>query len=283
MSLRAVEVPGGSSVGVAMTVIGHASVVSSLTTEFPPAALLWGPKSVGKWTAAEHVCVQHKISEPDLLRVRRLGMAEARDVVFFAQRAAAGGRGRACIIRLDGATPNAVDVLLKSVEDAGSALHFLLVTSGTVPQTLRDRCRAYIFGLLSTEEVEAVLVARGLSVAAARKVATQSGGRVKAALAALNVAEDKTLVLAALRALREADLAALEALADRWRDEHTELLVRWASECVSQRWRTFNEAETGLETALALRVLTALRQDVRPRLVVRATLTDVLRVQHRLV
>lgn len=259
-------------------VVGHADVVRSLVRDFPPVALLWGPKSVGKWTAAEHARAENKIFEPDVLRIRRLGMDEARSVVDFASRAAHTESGRAVLIDLDTGSASAQATLLKTLEDTGPSVHFLLTSSRSCPDTLRSRARQYTFGLLSSGEVAQVMRARGHSVAQSVRLGEQSGGQVRAALAALGMAENKSVVLAAVRALREGDSEALVALADRWRDEHTTLLVQWGHEAVSGRWRLFNDAESGLSnTLLPLRVLIALRRDVRPRLVVRSVLADVLK------
>lgn len=284
MPLRAVEVPfrAEAEEGAQVKVIGNTAAVEALNREFPRAALLWGPPSVGKWTAAEFVRAEHKIFEPDVLRIPRLGMTEAHEAVAFSQCAPSQEHGRACLISLDHASPGAADVLLKAVEDAGPHMHFLMVAARPVPQTLRDRARIYRFGLLTQGEVQTVLTeVRKMATPLAHRLAEQSGGQVKTALDALVVADDKALVLAMLRALREGDQAALDALADRWRDEHTKLLARWATEAVSRQWRTFSEAETGIDLSLALRVLTVLRRDVRPRLVVRALLASVLRAQHQ--
>lgn len=258
--------------------VGHADVAHALIHEFPPVALLWGPKSVGKWTAAEQARAENKIFEPDVLRIRRLGMDEARSVVDFASRTAHTEHGRAALIDLDSGSRVAQDTLLKTLEDTGPSVHFLLTSSRPCPDTLRSRARQYTFGLLSPSEVSLILQARGLGVAQSNRLGEQSGGQVSGALAALVMADDKSVVLACVRALREDDSEALMRLADRWRDGHTALLVQWCHEAVSGRWRLFNDAESGLlSTVLPLRVLIALRKDVRPRLLVRSVLADVLK------
>lgn len=261
-----------------MGVVGHEDVVSALTVEFPSVALLCGPPSVGKWTTAEHVRRHHKIFEPDVLRVRRLDAEGVANVVDFASRAPSGAAGRAVIARLDNTRSSAFNVLLKPLEEAGPSMHFLLVTSQPVPLTVETRARRYDFGLLSMDEVTRFLMdERRMSASTAKRLAGVSRGQVKRALAALDIADRKSLVLAAVRSLKENDAAALESLADRWRDEHTELLATWARESVSHQWRLFNAEETGDVGSLPLRTLVVLRRDVRPRLVVRSLLPDLLR------
>lgn len=257
--------------------IGHMEVVAALTEQFPSAALLWGPPSVGKTLAAEQVRRAHKIFEPDVLRIRRLGVPEARTLIDFASRAASTPAGKVAIVQLDGADRAATDALLKVTEDVHPGMHFLLVASEPIAHTLWDRAQVYPFGLLTQAQVaEFLRTQRGMSAVAAERLAEQSGGQVRGALEALHLAETKAPVLAAVRALRENDPDGLESLAERWRDEHTVLLVRWAHEAVSLRWRTFNDAETGEVGSLPLRVLLALRREARPRLLVRSVLMDLL-------
>lgn len=261
-----------------MQIFGNTRTVTALVEEFPAVALLTGPTSVGKWTAAEHARQVHKIREPDVIRVRRLWRSEAREVVDFASRFSSTEHGKAAIIDLDAGEPAAVDVLLKVTEEPADGMHFLLVTSKPVPVTLLSRARVFEFGLLTQAEVSALLQdQRKMSPSLADRLAEQSGGRVSTALSALTHQDDKALVLAAVRALREHDAVGLESLADRWREEHTDLLVQWATEAVSRRWMMFNEAETGTVGPIPLRTLMVLRTYARPRLVVRSSLMSVLR------
>lgn len=262
-----------------MRVVGNEGAVAALTFEFPRVALLWGPTSVGKWSAAEQVRRTRGIHEPDVLRIRHMSISGARDIVRFASTAPSTDKGKVVIANLDKAHTDALNVLLKPLEEAHPSVHFLLVASVLVPQTIRSRAHTYSFGLLTSREISEILVTdRGMSKTAADRLAGQSGGQVKKALAAAVGSEEKSLVLSALRAVKGGEEAALMALADRWREEHTQLLVDACTEGVSQQWRLFTAAEIGeVQRSILLRILMAVRSDVRPRLVVRASLMDVLR------
>ena len=64
----------------------------------------------------------------------------------------------------------------------------------------------------------------------------------------------------------------------KWTDEHTELLVVWCTETITERWKLFKAEDADLPgQKLPLRLLIALRADIRPRLVVRHSLLSVLR------
>lgn len=258
-------------------VVGNTASVLALTTEFPMVALLSGPTSVGKWAAAEQARRANKIFEPDVLRIHRLGVTEAAALIDFALTAAAGTHGRAAIIDLDGARRGPGAMLLTLLERPLPGLHVLLISSQPLPETLSSRARVYPFGLLSTPQVAYVLRhERGIAPPQATTLAQGSGGQVSAALDMLAVAEDKPLVLAAVAALRTRDTEALAGLADRWRAAHTTMLGRWAQEAVSGQWRWFTRAECADAGSLPIRVLLALRADVRPRLVVRSVLMDLV-------
>lgn len=262
-----------------MRVVGNEGAVAALTHEFPRVALLWGPTSVGKWTAAEQARRAHVISEPDVLRIRHLSISGAREIVRFAQVAPSTPLGKVVIANLDKAHTDALNVLLKPLEEAPASVHFMLISSMIVPPTILSRARRYSFGLLTREEIAEILVLdRGMSQAAAERLANSAGGQVKKALAAAVGSDDKSLVLSGIRAVRNGEPDALMALADRWREEHTLMLVDACTEAVSQQWRLFTPAEIGeVPRSVLLRILMAVRSDVRPRLVVRASLMDVLR------
>lgn len=260
-----------------MGVRGHDAVVEALTAEFPAVSILRGPRSVGKWTVAEQVRRSHGIVEPDVLRARSLTIPAVRAIADFVSRAPARPQGRVVIARLDGASPAALNVLLKPLEEAGPDVHFLLTSAVSPPVTLLSRAHVFDLGLLPPAVVSEILrEERGIQPAQAKRLGELSGGQVRQALRALVMADEKSLVLSCLRALREKNPEALEGLALRWRDEHTAMLGTWAQEAVSGRWRLFNEAETGEVGTLPLRVLLALRRDSRPRLIIRSVLMDVL-------
>lgn len=266
-----------------MRIVGHADIRQTLAAALPPVTLLSGPQSVGKWTVAEAARRTHKIFEPDVLRVKRLGVTEARTLASFAVTAPARPEGRVAIVDLDSGSPEAFNVLLKPLEDVRPGMHFLLVSSKPVPYTVSSRAQQMTFGLLGVEEVAQILKEqRGLGDTLAHRLALQSGGQIKNALNALVIQDDRAFALSAVRAIQAGDAEALEGMADRWREPHTDLLVSWCHEIVSQRWRIFSEADVeGMGRSVPLRLLMALRRDVRPRLVVRSILLDVLKERVR--
>jgi replication-associated recombination protein RarA len=261
------------------TVVGHAPLIALLERNaLPQVSLFSGPKSVGKWTTAEHLRKHHSYSPGDVLRIHRLTAELAREAVTFSSSAAVRDK-RLAIIEVDTATPTALTILLKTLEEPHDT-QFILVSAGKPIPTIVSRSQVYNFGFLGTEEVAQVLMEkRGFRQVDAMKYAQYGRGQVQKALDSIAATKDKNLVIAALLALRERDERALLALADRWDLAATALLITWCNEAITDRWTFFGPSDAaGIDTtALPIHILTALKADIRPRLVVRSTLVGVLR------
>lgn len=260
-----------------MAVVGHERITRVLAAELPPVSLFIGPDSVGKWTTAEWLRREHAIQDGDLLRIRRLSADDARTITRFATVAPVGER-KLVICRLDKSLPASMNALLKTLEEASESVRFILISRDMPMLTIASRAEIERFGLLTEAEVAEVLQKKNFSANQAKIYAALSGGQVRKALRAAEGLDAKVTVLSAVRAIREKDADALDNLAGKWTDEHTELLSELCLEAITGRWRIFNEAEVeGMGRRLPLKILTALRNRIRPRLVVRASLMSVLK------
>lgn len=260
--------------------IGHTWLRSVLEAKVPVCHLLFvGPSSVGKWTLAEHLLGVWGVPASDVIRVQSLTMVSAREVVEATQVYPAQGF-RVVLVRYDGASVAALNALLLALEDPLSVTRFILIGTELPPRTVTSRCAVFQFSLLSDDEVRQVLLERRFSPKEAERLSKASGGRVRQALALANDSEVKTLVLQAMRAIMERDEDALDSVAARWKDEHTNVLGTLCREAISGRWGMFSEAEVeGIGKKLPLRILIAMLPNIRPRLVVRSSLMSVLRGQ----
>lgn len=260
-----------------MSVVGHEQIRQRLTGRLPSAALFLGPASVGKWTLAEHLRAEHKILAGDVLRVRQLTAEAARTVVRFCHSAPMGKR-RLALIRLDGADPRQLHMLLKTLEEAPASTHIILLAQELPLETISSRTEIHSFSLLSDAQVEDVLLQRKFKPGDAKRWAALAGGQVRNALDLSDGLDAKVTVLAAIRAIRERDANALDNLAGKWGDQHSLLLGSLCREAVTGRWRIFDPAEVeGMGRRLPLSILFALRADIRPRLVVRSSLMAILK------
>lgn len=256
---------------------GHERNVRALTKSLPAVSLFIGPSSVGKWELAEYLRAHWKFKGGDVLRIKRLTQENARFVTKFASERPQ-GFARLVIVRLDQkATKGAQNTLLKTLEDSSTA-RFILITEEEPLATIRSRAEVFTFGLLSEQEVAQVLTNRkNFSDERAADLAKVSGGQIRPALAYGQAQESKVVVLKALDALHRKDLSDLESLASRWQQDHTDLLIRWCYEALTKKWTYFIPEESNITgTKIPLRILMAVREELRPRLVVRAALATVL-------
>lgn len=259
-------------------IVGHTRIKEFLETGWRPrVSLFTGPASVGKWTMAEHLRRSWGIHDTDLIRVRSLTMDMVRGVADLINRQGIYGE-RLFIIRLDGATPEARNGLLKVLEEIGDDTHIILITSEPQPETLMSRSTPFFFSLLTDEQVEVILRSRHFSDLEAKKLAKASGGQVRNALSLADNGDLRIGVLAALRAVLERDTEALDTLAAKWTDEHTLMMESLCTEVVTERWALFDPGEVeGAGKPTALAILSALKPNIRPRLAVRSGLMAVLR------
>jgi DNA polymerase-3 subunit delta' len=194
-------------------VIGHERVVELLESELasPSQAYLFvGPSSIGKSMMAVRFAaglldppegseeardrsmrLALAQSHPDLVVVEPQGVAsigvdQAREVVRKASMAPVEGARTVFLIPEAGTlTEQAANALLKTLEEPGATVVFLLVAESEdqFPATIASRCRVVRMGRVPDEVLTEALVARGLEPARAGGLAVVSAGRPGLALA----------------------------------------------------------------------------------------------------
>lgn len=244
----------------------------------PRVSLFEGPKSVGKWSTAEWLRRRENISDSDVIRIKKLRVSDAMAVSRFAMLKPTEGDRRMAIISLDNATAEAINHLLKTLEESAPTTVFILVAAKKVLDTIKSRAVVFPFHQLGTDDVAAILEQRKFTPTQARIWAERSQGSVGAALSSAEAVEVKPTVMLVVKAFRELDTTALEKAADKWTDLHTRYLTQWCQEAITRQWRLFNDDESGIEgRTIPMKILIALRADVRPRLLIRANLMSALR------
>ena len=265
--------------------IGHSNLAPALE-KLPPVSLFYGPRSVGKWTAACESMESMGIAGIDQREVESLDAETARQVVSFMRIRPMHGR-KGVVMQTDGATPEAFNALLKTLEEPPERTHVVLVASQRPPLTVLSRCREFRFGYLADDEVAQVLVAVfGWPLADAEAAAVRSGGQVDTALGwSKDEQTRKAPVLQVLKGTADGNVElVLNALAakregkDVFGQEELKLLRRWAIEAKTRRWRVFTPTEgygLQVESKIVDRILGACASGARPKVAVRAALLPV--------
>ena len=237
-----------------------------------------GPESVGKTTIAFEAIRSHGVRDDDVMRFKILSASAARLISETALQAPR-GRMKVYVIFLDRASDNAINTLLKALEESPATTRFILIATELPQETVVSRSTVFRFSLLSTEDVEAVLTGRNFNPTVARNAAQASRGQISNALRYVNGASDAKMgVLVVVSALLQRDEEALNAQASKWTDEHTQALTTMSYEIITKQWRIFDPAEVeGVSSRLALRILEAVRPQIRGRLTVNASLMSILK------
>jgi replication-associated recombination protein RarA len=235
-------------------IIGHEQAVVSLRSCTSPAMLLFGPASVGKYTTARHIAHEWGVRSCDLFCLQELTATGARSVSEQLARVRPFGKQRAFIIRLDGSSEQAQNILLKVLEEPLDGVRFFLIASQPPLPTILSRCVAFRFGLLSDSEVAEILVQTGMGREVAQQSALLGAGRVQPAAAGVS-AQARGQVVSVLRALSAHDSGQLMHALRQWDSPAHELLAQWAAEAAAGRWRVFTEDSCSLGPNEARRLL----------------------------
>lgn len=261
--------------------IGHDTARTLLERELPPATLLHGPPSIGKWTLALHLADHHHVHAVDRWLVDHcLSIGTARLVSAFAARAPR-GPFKLIIARLDDASRPALNALLKTLEEPPPHVKFVLVSAGRALPTVASRCHVFEMGLLTVAQLEQIYGRAGVPRAKIRRAADYARGQVERGFQAESADQHRTLVISLAKALSTSDRDLFTAVFEHWDGRCNDLLTTLLTECLTHKWKVFTEADTaGLhhDRSRLWRMVAALTRlpAARPKLGVRATLEPFL-------
>lgn len=262
--------------------IGHRVARAYLERQLPTATLLYGPASVGKWTLASHLAEHHQVRAVDRWQVPHgLTIDTVRLVTQYAA-VAPFGEFKLIQARLDAASRPALHALLKTLEEPPPKVKFLLTSSSTTMPTVASRCTVFELGMLPAGELEQIYRTQGYASTKAHAAAVFARGQVARGYqydAATDRYKHQVLNVIKALALRDRDL--FNAAFIQWDGRSSDMLAGFLTECLTQRWSTFTEAdafELHHDRPLLWKLVAALGKlrAARPRLGVRAALEPFL-------
>lgn len=261
--------------------IGHLGARTYLETRLPPATLIYGPPSVGKWTLANHLADFHKVKPVDRWMVEHgLSIETVRLITHYAARAPH-GPFKLVVARLEGSSRQALNALLKTLEEPPPTVRFLFTASTRVLPTISSRCITFEVGELNPEELEQVYKTKGLNTHRARSAAAYARGNVERGFGFESANAHRHQVITLAKSLAAGDRDGFTACFTGWDGRSSDLLTVFLTECLTQRWSTFAEKDaSGLheDRRRLWKMITALMRvsRARPRLGVRAALEPFL-------
>ncbi len=261
--------------------IGHQSARAYLERTLPPAALITGPASVGKWTLANHLAAHHRISPVDRWDAPHgLTIDTVRLIADYLRRAPL-GRYKLVIARLDSSSRPALNALLRTLEHPPPFGRFLLISAEPPLPTVASRCARFELGHLNQQELEQIYRERGLTETKARHLAQLARGQVQRGLSADKLTVPQHQVVNLVKALTTGDRELFATLFHTWDETCTDALTTFFTECLTQQWQVFAESDAcGLhhDRVRLWQMVTAVGQLplTRPRLGVRTALEPFL-------
>lgn len=261
--------------------IGHTLARSYLERELPPATLLHGPSSIGKWTLARHLAAHHHVAPVDRWEVEHgMTVGTARLVLHFAARAPH-GPFKLIIARLDEASRPALNALLKTLEEPPPHVRFILISANPALPTVASRCTVFELGLLTVPELEEVYGLAGVPRAKRQRAAQYARGQVERGYQAEHADRHRTAVITLAKAIAASDRDLFMTVFEHWDSRCTDYLRMFLTEALTGRWSVFTENDaSGLhhDRPRLWRMVAAVTRlpAARPKLGVRAVLEPFL-------
>lgn len=208
-------------------VVGHKQVLSSIPKPLPPSLLLTGPEGVGKRRVAQLLAFASGVKGMDFQNLGVLTREGSRELLQHHSSHPLESAVKTSVADLTGSSPEAVNAILKLLEEPPPYSRIILHSDREPLLTIRSRCFSVRFGVLTEAEVIEVLETLGLPEHTLADSARVSQGRVSLALDFARQYVARKHVRAVLLALQERSGSALDqALSEALEGERGEEM--WA-------------------------------------------------------
>jgi hypothetical protein len=258
--------------------VGHQEVVAALSQQLPPVSIITGPPSVGKKLIATYSAMMNNVPRVDFTEVTTLTVSEAQRVKTFMETKPY-HKFKFALIDLDRASKPAIDDLLKALEEPPAYARFSIISSKRVPRTLATRGFKYNVGLLNSDDLYKILVAKNISPTQARKLSTF--GRVDLALQAYYNISLHSAAVNILSAVEQNDYELFCQCYKAVDDDVANLVVRILQESAVGKIRSVDPVSLGAfakqNVALKLLATWSTFSQAKPKLAMRVTLESVMK------
>lgn len=179
--------------------VGHWKTLQGLPIPLPPVTLMSGPEGVGKRRLAYMLALKTDARGYDLQKLGPLTVEGAHELLRHHSSMPMESPVRTSVLDLTNASPKALTVILKTLEEPPEFSRIIMHTDRDVPLTIKSRAFNLRFGVLTEAEVLKVLQQEGVN--ASETAARVSGGRVSVAMDYAANHEARGRVEAILKAL----------------------------------------------------------------------------------
>jgi hypothetical protein len=216
-------------------VIGHAAVIERFKAELPFNIVLVGIPGIGKKRLAAYLAQQ--LAEPfDILSLepeaagkekKPVSIKQVRECEKFISTHPFSSPYKIVTVNASLITNEALQALLRMLEESPDRVRFILHTSGTLPLTILSRCVKVQLAPLSYSEVLEVLERLGFTADMAKVSARLSKGSVAVALSHITDAERRRTVLTVMQLIVHKKLPGVLVAVRKWKEPEIKECTKW--------------------------------------------------------
>jgi len=217
-------------------VVGHKAIIERFHAGLPFNIVLVGPSGIGKKRLASYIAQQ--LAEPfDILALepetshkgnkKPVSINQVRECGKFISTHPFASPYKIVTIDAQLITDEALQALLRMLEESPDRVRFILYTSETLPLTILSRCAKVQVSPLSHNEVLEVLEKLGFTSDMAKVSAQLSKGSVEVALSHINDAERRRTVLTVMQLIINKKIPGVLVAVRKWKEAEINECIKW--------------------------------------------------------